>query len=209
MNTLAMKWAQLNPRDRRALQILAPAVLVILLVYLVVFPALDSMDEAARSIPIREKTLRKYRALARLAPARENDAKSFDALLAQAEQGLLASRTAPLAGAEVQQVLRDQAAAAGIQIRSVDFLPARKVGEGGDYALASVSTQFTARMEQVVALLSGIQSHPRTLTVEQLRITTLGDLTKKQVVVSLVLAGAAPGEIVAPAVAPAAPKGGR
>lgn len=204
MNTLKMKWAQLNERDRRALSILAPAVALILVVYFGVFPLMDAMDESGRTIPAREKTLRKYRALTAAAPARENDMKSFDARLASAETGLLASRTAPLAGAEVQQALRDQAAAAGIQIRSVDFLPVRKLN--ADYAVAAVSTQFTARMEQVLMLLSGIYGQPRTLSVEQLRITSMQDLSKKQVTVSLVISGVAPAEIAAPA-APAETKG--
>jgi Type II secretion system (T2SS), protein M subtype b len=197
MNTLALKWAQMNQRDRRAVILLAPVVAVILLVRFLVFPVMDVMDDASRSIPVREKVLRKYRALSAAVPSRENDASSFDTRLAEAEKGLLASRTAPLAAAEVQQQFRDLASAADIQLRAVDFLPARKLT--ADYATASVSTQFTARMEQVMALLNGIQNHPRTLTVEQLRITSLPDLTKKQVIVTMVVSGAASAEIAAAA----------
>ena len=197
MNTLALKWAQMNERDRRALGFLVPVVLLIIVVRFGVFPLMDSLEDGSRAIPVREKTLRKYRALAAAAPARENDARSFDARLADAEKGLLASRTAPLAAAEVQQLVRELTTTAGLQPRSVDFLPARKLSP--DYATTSVSMQFTAGMEQVMALLNGIQSHPKSLNVEQLRITSMSDLRKKQVIVSLVVAGAAPAEIVAPA----------
>ena len=107
--------------------------------------------------------------------------KTFDARLAETEKGLMASRTAPLAAAEVQQALRDLATAAGIQLRLVDFLPVRKLNS--NYAVASVSTQFTARLEQVLAVLNDIQNQPRTLSVEQLRITSMADLSKKQVIV--------------------------
>ncbi len=202
MNALAQKWAQLNERDRRALGFLIPVVLLILVVRFGVFPLMDSLEDGARAIPIREKTLKKYRALTAAASARENDAKSFDARLAEAEKSLLASRTAPLAAAEVQQVIRELTTTAGLQPRSVDFLPARKLGS--DYATASVSLQFTAGMDQVMALLNGIQGHPKALSVEQLRITSMSDLSKKQVIVSLVVAGAAPAEIMAPAAPPAA-----
>jgi len=197
MNTLAQKWEQMNERDRRALGFLIPVALLILVVRFGVFPLMDSLEDGARAIPVREKTLRKYRALAAATPARENDVKSFDARLAEAEKGLLASRTAPLAAAEVQQVVRELTTTAGLQPRSVDFLPARKLGS--DYATTSVSLQFTGGMDQVMALLNGIQNHPKSLSVEQLRITSMTDLSKKQVVVSLVVAGAAPAEIMAPA----------
>jgi hypothetical protein len=197
MNTLAQKWAQMNERDRRALGFLIPVALLILVVRFGVFPLMDSLDDATRAIPVREKTLRKYRALTAAAPARENDAKSFDARLADAEKGLLASRTAPLAAAEVQQLVRELTTTAGVQPRSVDFLPPRKLS--ADYATTSVSMQFTAGMDQVMALLNGIQSHPKSLSVEQLRITSMSDLRKKQVIVSLVVAGAAPTEILIPA----------
>ena len=197
MNTLSQKWAQLNERDRRALSFLIPVVLVILITRFAIFPVMDSLEDGSLAIPVREKTLRKYRALAAAAPARENDAKSLDARLAEAEKGLLASRTAPLAAAEVQQLVRELTTTAGLQPRSVDFLPARKLSP--DYATTSVSLQFTAGMEQAMALLRGIQSHPKSLSIEQLRITSMTDLSKKQVIVSLVVAGAAPAEIIAPA----------
>lgn len=209
MNTLSRKWEQLNERDRRALGFLIPVVLLILVTRFVVFPVMDSLEDASSAIPVREKTLRKYRALAAAAPAREIDAKSFDARLADAEKGLLASRTAPLAAAEVQQIVRELTTTAGLQPRSIDFLPARSLSP--DYATTSVSLQFTAGMEQVMALLNGIQGHPKSLSIEQLRITSMTDLSKKQVIVLLVVGGAAPAEIVAPAArtAPGDAKGAR
>lgn len=203
MNALSQKWAQLNERDRRALTFLIPVVLLILVTRFVVFPVMDSLEDASTAIPVREKTLRKYRALAAATPVREIDAKSFDARLADAEKGLLVSRTAPLAAAEVQQLVRELTTTAGVQPRSIDFLPARKLSP--DYATSSVSLQFTAGMEQVMALLNGIQGHPKSLSIEQLRITSMTDLSKKQVIALLVIGGAAPAEILAPAATTAAP----
>ena len=57
MNTLALKWAQMNQRDRRAVILLTPVVAVILLLRFVVFPVMDVMDDASRAIPVREKVL--------------------------------------------------------------------------------------------------------------------------------------------------------
>ena len=51
MNTLALKWAQMNQRDRRAVIFLAPVAAVILLVRFLIFPVIDVMDDASRSIP--------------------------------------------------------------------------------------------------------------------------------------------------------------
>jgi hypothetical protein len=199
MSVLAEKWAQLGERDRRALTFLIPTVLVILVTRFAVFPVMDSFEDASRAIPIQEKTLRKYRALAAAAPAWETSAQTYDARLAEAEKGLLASRTAPLAAAEVQQQVRELASAAGIQPRSVDFLPVRKLGD--DYATASVSLQFTAGLDQAMALLHSLQSQSKVLSLEQMRITSLTDVNRKQVIVTMVIAGVAPAEIAAPAAA--------
>ncbi len=191
---MSIKWAALNPRDRRALTLLAGAAALILLVAFVVFPAWDAVEESARTIPIREKMLRKYRTLAAAAPQREQGYGALKDRLAEAEKGLLDSRTGPLAQAEVQQQLRDLAGAAGIQLPTTSFLPLRKIS--AEYAAVPVTAQFQGRLDQLVALLNAAHSAPKILAVDQLRVQPLGDPVKKLLNVSLVVSGVTVAEVV-------------
>lgn len=190
MNALSRFFSGLGERDRRALQLLAAAASLILLVRFVVYPMLDAAEDFSGSIPVREKTLRKHRALAEATPARESGFGALKARREQAEAGLLKSQTAPLAAAEVQQQVREMATAAGIQVRSVDFLPLRKMDAA--YVAVPVSAQFSAPVEQLVSLLNALQIAQATLAVEQLRVSAVNN---KQVNVYLVVSGAATAEI--------------
>ncbi len=186
----------LSERDRRALNILVAAACLFLLARFVAFPLWDALAASEGAIPVREKTLRKYRALAEAVPARENDFVTLKAGLEQAETGLLKNQTGPLAAAEIQQLVRDMAAAAGIQVRSGDFLPLRKLDTW--YAVVPVSAQFTASMDQLVNLLNALRAAQKTLAVEQIRISAANEGPKKLVNVYLVVAGVVRAEALAP-----------
>lgn len=193
MNTVGRFFSGLGDRDRRALQLLAAAALLILLVRFVAYPLLDAAEDFSGSLPVREKVLRKHRALAEATPARESGFGALKARLEETEAGLLKSRTGPLAAAEVQQQVREMATAAGIQVRSVDFLPLRKMG--AEYVAVPVSAQFSAPVEQVVGLLNALHRAQTTLAVEQLRVSAANEAGKKQVNVYLVVSGAAGAEV--------------
>ncbi len=193
-------WSSLSERDRRALSLAAAAAAVFLLVRLVVFPVWDALSASEGAIPVREKMFRKYRSLAEATPARENDFHALQARLAAAEGGLLSSHTAPLAAAEVQQQVRDLAGSLDIQIRSMDFLPQKKLGSPQEtlYASVPISAQFTARVDQLAALLGALDRGPKMLAVDQLRISAANEPGKKHVNVYLVVAGVAGAEVLPP-----------
>ena len=184
-----MPLPQISERDRRALSILVVAAGLILLVVYVGFPLWDAEADSGNVIALREKTLRKYRALVQAAPQEESGLQSMKARLQEAEAGLLAGRTGALAAAEVQQKVRDLAAAQGIQVRSVDFMPLRKLGT--DYAAVPVSASFVAGMDQVAALLNALHGSPKTLVLEQVNVSAANDpsLARKQVNAYLVVYG--------------------
>jgi type II secretory pathway component PulM len=185
----------MSARDRRALAFLIPAVALIVALNYVVLPLWDSATEASRTLESRQKTLRKYRLAARAVPEHESSATSLATALEDSEKGLLSGATPALQGAEVQQMVRDLANAAGIQLRSVSFTPPKNFSD--DYALVGVSTQFAAPIDQVMVLLNALQSSPRILGVDQIRISAANvppagkDVGKKQVLVSIVVSGVA------------------
>jgi hypothetical protein len=191
-----MNWfAKLSQRDRRALMLLMPGVIAILLVYFVVFPWVDAAGDSSRSIAVREKMLHKYQNMAALLPAQETNAAALSGALAAAEKGLLSGATPALQVAEVQQIVRDFASAQGILVHSVEFIPPKSAGSG--YSLVGVSLGFTAGIDQAMAFLNTIQNGPKILAVDQLRISaanvaaTAKDPMKKQVNVSLQVYGVA------------------
>ena len=192
---IAVPGGRLSARDRRALTILIPAVALILALYFVVFPLWDAAADSSRSLAAREKTLHKYRAAARAVPEHESSAAALDAALAESEKGLLTAATPALESAEVQQLVRDLASSVGITLRSVDFTTPKNFSE--DYALVGVSTQFNAPIDQVMAFLSALQSSPRILGVDHVRITVANvppsgkDPGKKQVSVAVSISGVA------------------
>jgi len=182
-------------RDRRALAFLVPIAALILALNYVVLPLWDTATESSRSLEARQKTLHKYRAAARAVPEHESSATSLAAALEDSEKGLLSGATPALESAEVQQLVRDLANGAGIQLRSVDFTAPKNFSE--DYALVGVSTQFAAPIDQVMAFLNALQSSPRILGVDHLRIAAANtpasakDPGKKQVSVSILISGVA------------------
>ena len=193
---LSLKLRALSERDRRALAVLAVAASLFLLARLVAFPLWDAAASSASAIPVREKALRKYRALADATAARESNFGAIKARLEEAESGLLKNRTGPLAAAEVQQQVRELAAQAGIPVRSGDFLPLRKLD--AEYAAVPVSASFVASMDQLVGLLNALRGEQKTLALEQLRIGAANQADKKQVNVYLVVSGVTTAEALKP-----------
>ncbi len=185
----------LSARDRRALTLLLPALALFVVLYKVIFPLWDAATDSSRSLETRQKTLRKYRAAARAVPGHEASATALAAAVTDSEKGLLTAATSALQSAEVQQLVRDSANGAGIQLRSVEFAAPRNLSE--DYALVGVSTQFAAPIDQLLAFLNALQSSPRILGVDHLRIAAANTPAsgknpgKKQVNVSILISGVA------------------
>jgi Tfp pilus assembly protein PilO len=185
----------ISARDRRALAWLIPAVVLVIIARLVILPLWDAASDSSRSLEARQKVLRKYRAAARAVPALELSAASMNTSLADAERGLLTGATPALQSAEVQQLVRDLAAGVGIQLRTVEFTAPKNYSE--DYALVGVSTQFTAGIDQLTAFLAALQSSPRILGVDQLRMAAANVAAagktpgKKQVAVLVLISGVA------------------
>ncbi len=187
--------ARLSERDRRALMLLVPIAGLIILTRFAIFPFFEAAGDSTRAIESREKILHKYRAVVAATPLRESSAGSLTAVLAASEQGLLNGANPALQSAELQQLVKDIAAAQGIALRSVDFVAPKP--PSGDYAQVSVSTSFVAGVDQVTALLNALQASPKILVVDHLRVTasnvaaTPTTPAKKQVSVGILISGLA------------------
>ena len=192
-----MNGLNLSARDRRALLWLVISVAAIVLVNYKVFPLLDAAGDSTGSIEIREKRLHQYQNVAALVPAHETNVATLSDALTNAETGLLSGATPALQVAEMQEMTRNAASAQAIVVRSVEFIPPKNAGSG--YLLVGVSLNFTAGVDQVVALMNAMQNGPKILAVDQLRIDAANvpaspkDPGKKQVSVSMQVYGVARG----------------
>lgn len=204
--------ANLSERDRRALMLLVPAVGLILLIRFLL-PLWDNVSDSSGQIAVLEKTLMKYRRASESVPKHETSAASLAAALADSEKGLLPGATPSLQSAELQQLVRDIATSAGITLRSVDFAQPKNLSE--DYVVHGVNTQFVAGIDQVVALLNALQSAPRILAVDQIRLTAVNTpasasaASKKQVAAYISISGVAAAPAANPSTQTPANTGGK
>ena len=137
--------------------------------------------------------LAKYREVVRTAGLRGAEATSAETKLREAEGGLLTSKTAPLASAELLEAVRQLASQQSIDVRSNTFLPPRPLG--ADYAQVPVDLQFQCRLEQLLELLNALGAAPKSLGVSKLMIISLGG-KEKQLSVNLQVTGVMRAETV-------------
>lgn len=194
-------WRSLSERDRRALAALAAAAAIFLFLDLLVLPLMDRAQKLHSVLPLKEKTLRKYQQKAALSPGQEKDWQGLQARLAVLQKGLLSSRTAPLAAAELQEVVKQLLARQGIEMQNAAFQPVRllKVADA-TYSVVPLSLSFECRLDQLTNFLLAAHSSGKALALDQFSIRALPpNLRGQQKMVSvqmvirgLMLAEAAP-----------------
>jgi hypothetical protein len=182
---------RLQPREQRAVGLLAIAVLLVLVLQFAVFPVMDSAEKTRAGLPLKEKRLHKYRQMVSLAGAAETDWKALEQRLAQAEKGLLDSRSAALASAELQDRVKQLLAQQGIEPRSLNFVPVRVLPppESG-YSAVPLSLAFECTVDQLANMLAAFQSAGKTLAVESMSVEAApmrGEQARKLVSVRMVI----------------------
>lgn len=160
----------LTPRDRRALMILVPA--------LVLFAAVEFWPEAG---PAADTTFTPAQAELRLASLRriaaglaerEKVRESVRTTLAEREKGLIQAETMAQAQARMLQVIRRVLAA---QHPSVSFR-AGELGQpkpvGDHYALTTVTVTLDCGIEQIVNLLADLGSQPELIAIQDIQFSS-------------------------------------
>ena len=180
------KIMQMGQKDKIALTAGGIAVALFVMFEFAVFPIWDSLQEKRETLPIQEKKLEKYREVARTAGLRSAEAASVETRLREAEGGLLASKTAALASAELQELMKQLTSAESIEVRSSEFLPAKPLSP--EFAQVPLGIQFQCRLDQFVNLLKAIVGGPKSLAVPRLLIQPIGG-KEKLVSVNMQIAG--------------------
>jgi hypothetical protein len=168
----------ISSRDRRALTILAPCVIVFLVYYLWPESSAAPVVAAPQSSEQAENRLARLRESAATVPSKEQILKNLSAQLAAREKGLLQADTAPQAQAQLIQILRKIASAENppIEVRATELGGMAVAGD--TYGVVTVALQMDCRIEQLVNLLSAISQLPELVSPSDLRITSASPKNK-------------------------------
>ena len=177
----------LSQRDRRALVILAAALLVMAIVYFGVPSGTTTASSTASidNVTLAEQRVGRLRQLAAVAPARAAVMKQVSADLADRERGLIQADTAAQAQAAVLEIARRVGKSNQLDIRGGDFPAAKSFG---DYGLVYATVTFDGHIEQLVNFLSDL-SHQTELVVPSEQRLTAGNAKQKMLSVRMILAG--------------------
>jgi len=187
---------KLQPRERRALALLAAALLVLASIELYVRTrqAAPAVAAGESAVALQKQLDRVRRAAAGLS-VREEALKKVTAELSSSESGLLQAETLPQAQAQLAQIARRVLGAQSppIELRNIEAGQARPLSE--DYGEVLLPVNFECRIEQLVNLLADLAAQPELLAVNAMRISQ-GNRKEKTLNVRLTLAGVVPRQLI-------------
>jgi hypothetical protein len=181
----------LQPNDRRALAILAGAI-VIFGVYELwpdsSTPAVAAAAPVLSSVPAAEHRLAQLRETAATVPGKEETLKGVAAELAAREKGLIAADTKDQAQAQLIQIVRKlgRAETPPIEIRSTELGAGHPLGDA--YGAVDLAVQIECRIDQLINLLAALAAQPELISTTDLRVTS-ANAKEKTVGVRLGLMG--------------------
>ena len=183
----------ISAKDRRHLAIIGAGVILIALRLGLQNDSATPVVTSTDSIPIAERRLEQLRLIAATVPGKEAVLKQATSELEKREAGILKADTAAQAQAQLLDVIRQAAAANGIDARGAEELRVNPLAN--DYGEVSVVVTFTCGIEQLVNLLADLANQPRILATNEINISG-GNDKKKAVQVRLSLSGVVPKKLV-------------
>ena len=183
-----------EPREKKALSILAAAlgIAVIVLIYWF-WPASSgaTVEASPQSVPQMEQRLARAREIAVTVPAKQEILKKVTADLETREKGLIRAETAQQAQAQVITILRSLGAAEAppIDIRATELGAITPLGD--DYGTVNVSIQVECRIEQLLNFMAALAARPELIATRDLRVSA-GNPKEKTVQVRLTVGGIVP-----------------
>lgn len=187
---------KLRKRDKRALALLAGA----LVVWLILQWALPSASPpqvvtVSESMLAAEKRLTWLRQLAGSVPGKEEALRQTSAELTGRERGILQAETAAQAQAQLLEILRRVAKAQTppLDIKGVELGQVARFGD--DYGEVQVSITFESRIEELVNLLADLTKQPEALGTRDLRVAS-GNAKEKTIGLRLTVSGIVPRRLV-------------
>jgi hypothetical protein len=161
----------ITDRDRKALQLLGGALLIMGVIYFWPDGAATAAGPMDADSPVLvEQRLDRVRRMMLQVPDKEAALKAAQTDLAAREKGLLQADTAPQAQAQLFQILRrvGRSLPQPVEIRANEIGQAKSFGD--DYGEVSVAVTFECGIEQLVNFLAELGAQPELLATSDLRV---------------------------------------
>ena len=159
---------RLSPRERTLLGWAGAALALYLLLDLAVLPYWDALGETRAAAEIQAKRVRNYRGILNRQGRIEAELQTLRRRTESLEQGLLDNAGDALAGAEIQGLVKDIAAAHGLTIQNSNLAPVEKISPR--YSKVSTRVGLQGGIHRFVDFIAAMGSGPKILFVEDLRI---------------------------------------
>ncbi|MBX9602175.1 MAG: hypothetical protein K2X35_14280 [Bryobacteraceae bacterium] len=169
---------QIHDRDRRALLLLAAAVVFVLLFQLFTSEPETAPQMAEQPVELLEQKLDRLRQEVAAAPAKNEILKQVRAELTLREKGLIAADTAAQAQAQLLQTMRRVARAENPPVE----IGATEVGQvkpfGDAYGEVAVAVNMQCRIEQLVNIVAALSAQPEIMALNEMRVLSPGNKEK-------------------------------
>ena len=159
---------RLSPRERKLLVWVGLALALYLLLDFAVLPWWDTLSETQAAAEIQARRVRNYRRILQGQDRTRSELARLRQRTQTLEQGLLDSAGDALAGAEIQGLVRDIAAARGLTIQNSDLAPVEPVSPR--YSKVSTRISLSGGIHQWADFVGSMGMGPKILFVENLRI---------------------------------------
>ena len=159
---------RLSGRERTLLVWGGLALALYLLLDLAVLPYWDSLGETRANAEFQARRVRNYRRMLQQQDRTRSELDQLRQRTESLEQGLLDSAGDALAGAEIQGLVKDIAAAHGLTIQNSNLEPVEKISP--QYSKVSTRISLSGGIHQWVDFVAAMGSGPEILFVEDLRI---------------------------------------
>jgi Tfp pilus assembly protein PilO len=153
---------------------------------LVVEPIRERNVITAELVPVREEMLARRRELVARKAAVAADLQAMDQRIEKLSIRFLTAAAPAVAASELQNIAKEMASAAKTETRSERILP---TVERGELLEIPVEIAVSGEIRQLVDLLNRIESAPKLLRVQDLKIRVMNITQPKELLATMTLSG--------------------
>ena len=174
-------------RRERLIILGAVTVAVIVVGWLfVIEPIRERNAITAELVPVREEILTRRRELVARKGTVAADLQAFDQRIDTLSTRFLTAAAPAVAASELQNIAKEMAAAAKTETRSERILP---TVERGELVEIPIEIAVSGEIRQLVDLLSRIESAPKLLRVQDLKVRVMNITQPKDLLATMTLSG--------------------
>jgi Tfp pilus assembly protein PilO len=177
----------ITSRRERAIIVLGGVAVVLVLGWIFVLdPVMERLRNTSELVPARTQALQRRMDLLARKDAIVKELERTNADIERASARFLTEAAPAVAASELQKLTKEMAAQASTEIRSERILP---VVERGEVLEIPVEIAVSGEIRQLVDLLARLESAPKMLTVQDLRIRVVNVSQPKELLATLTVSG--------------------